>query len=63
MANKISQCNSCARLFDSKKALKEHIDKTHRITDSKIVGLKALIVLITITDWLYAELLARFVML
>jgi hypothetical protein len=38
MASKISQCNSCARPFDSKKALKEHIDKTHRITDSKIVA-------------------------
>lgn len=52
MANKISQCNSCARLFDSKKTLKEHIDKTHRITDSKISGLKSLIViLLPITDW------------
>jgi uncharacterized C2H2 Zn-finger protein len=39
MANKISQCNSCARLFDSKKALKEHIDKTHRITDEKITAI------------------------
>jgi uncharacterized C2H2 Zn-finger protein len=45
MASKISQCNSCARIFDSKKALKEHIDKTHRITDSKTVGLKLLIVI------------------
>jgi hypothetical protein len=54
MANKISQCNSCARLFDSKKALKEHIDKTHRITDSKIVGLKSLIAIsLPIFDWFY----------
>jgi len=52
MANKISQCNICARIFDSRKALKEHIDKTHRITDSKILGLKSLIViLLPITDW------------
>jgi uncharacterized C2H2 Zn-finger protein len=46
MANKISQCNSCARFFDSKKALKEHINKTHRITDSKIAGIKSLIVIL-----------------
>lgn len=46
MANKISQCNSCAKIFDSKKALKEHIDKTHRITDSKVDGLKSLIVIL-----------------
>ena len=61
MANKISQCNSCARFFDSKKALKEHIDKTHRITDSKIAGLKSLIViLLPITDWFsVAELLRQ----
>jgi uncharacterized C2H2 Zn-finger protein len=39
MASKISQCNSCARLFDSKKTLKEHIDKTHRITDEKIAAI------------------------
>jgi hypothetical protein len=25
--------------FDSKKALKEHIDKTHRITDEKIAAI------------------------
>ena len=46
MANKISQCNICARIFDSRKALKEDIDKTHRITDSKISGLKSLIVIL-----------------
>jgi hypothetical protein len=63
MTGKISQCIICGNFFDSKKNLKDHKDKNHRITDSKIVGLKALIVLITIIDWLYAELLARFVML
>jgi hypothetical protein len=54
MANKISQCNSCDRFFDSKKALKEHIDKNHRITDSKIVGLNSLIAIIPITNWFSA---------
>jgi hypothetical protein len=63
MTIKISQCIICGNFFDSKKNLKDHKDKNHRITDSKIVGLKALIVLITVTDWLYTELLARFVML
>jgi hypothetical protein len=63
MTCKISQCVICGNFFDSKKNLKDHKDKNHRITDSKIVGLKALIVLITVTDWLYTELLARFVML
>jgi hypothetical protein len=63
MTSKISQCIICGNFFDSKKNLKDHKDKNHRITDSKIVGLKALIVLITVTDWLYTELLARFVML
>jgi hypothetical protein len=60
MANKISQCTSCARFFDSKKALKEHIDNTHRITDSKIVGLKSLIVIsLPIFDWFSVVELAQ----
>jgi hypothetical protein len=63
MTSKISHCIICGNFFDSKKNLKDHKDKNHRITDSKIVGLKATIVLITVTDWLYTELLARFVML
>jgi uncharacterized C2H2 Zn-finger protein len=33
---KISRCNSCGKFFDSKRELREHIDKNHRITDSKI---------------------------
>lgn len=36
MANKISQCNICGKFFNSKRDLKEHIDKNHRITDEKI---------------------------
>jgi hypothetical protein len=53
----ISRCNICGQFFDSKKELKEHKDKNHRITDSKLVGLKQLIVIIiTITDWLSAVL-------
>jgi uncharacterized C2H2 Zn-finger protein len=37
MTGKISRCNSCGQFFDAKRKLKEHIDKNHRITDSKIV--------------------------
>jgi uncharacterized C2H2 Zn-finger protein len=33
---KISRCNSCGKYFDSKRELRKHIDKKHRITDSKI---------------------------
>jgi hypothetical protein len=33
--NKISRCNICGEFFDSKKALKDHKDKSHRVTDSK----------------------------
>jgi hypothetical protein len=54
MAKKISRCNICGEYFQSKKDLKDHKDKNHRITNSKIVGLTRLIVIITITDWLYA---------
>ena len=34
---KISRCSSCGQFFDSKRELKGHIDKNHRITNSKIV--------------------------
>jgi uncharacterized C2H2 Zn-finger protein len=54
MAKKILRCNICGEYFQSKKDLKDHKDKNHRITNSKIVGLTRLIVIITITDWLYA---------
>jgi hypothetical protein len=57
MAKKISRCNICGEFFHSKRELKEHKDKTHRITNSKILGLKVLIpiiTIITITDWLSA---------
>jgi hypothetical protein len=33
---KASRCNSCGKFFDSKRELREHIDKNHRITASKI---------------------------
>jgi hypothetical protein len=36
MANKISRCNICGEFFNSKKELKEHIDKNHRITAPKM---------------------------
>jgi uncharacterized C2H2 Zn-finger protein len=41
MAKKISRCNICGEYFQSKKDLKDHKDKNHRITNSKIVGLAA----------------------
>ena len=36
MTPKISRCNSCGEFFNSKRELREHIDKNHRITDSKV---------------------------
>ena len=55
MTNKISRCNICGEFLDSKIGLKRHKDKKHRITASRITGLKSLIVLIIpITDWFSA---------
>ena len=51
MMNKISRCNICGKFFDSKRELKDHIDKNHRITNTKIVQLNGLIAITTI-DWL-----------
>jgi hypothetical protein len=36
MTSKISRCIVCGLFFDSKKELKEHKDKNHRITNSKM---------------------------
>jgi uncharacterized C2H2 Zn-finger protein len=36
--NKISRCNICGEFFNSKRELKEHKDKSHRITNSKVAG-------------------------
>ncbi|MFL6309358.1 MAG: C2H2-type zinc finger protein [Nitrososphaera sp.] len=33
MINKVSKCHICSKFFDSKKKLKDHIDKSHRITN------------------------------
>lgn len=38
MTPKISRCNSCGEFFNSKRELREHIDKNHRITDSKVAA-------------------------
>ena len=38
MASKISKCNSCGKFFNSKRELKNHIDKNHRITNSKMAA-------------------------
>jgi hypothetical protein len=58
MTNTISRCNICGHFFNSKRELKEHKDKNHRITNSKLVGLKWLILIIMtmITEWLSAIL-------
>jgi hypothetical protein len=37
MKPRISQCIICGKFFASKKELREHKDKNHRITNSKIV--------------------------
>lgn len=36
MRSNVSRCNICGKFFDSKKELKNHVDKNHRITNSKI---------------------------
>ena len=36
MANIFSRCNICDDFFNSKTELKDHKDKNHRITDSKM---------------------------
>src|SRR3712207_7753168 len=42
MTYKTSRCIICGQFFNSKKEAKDHKDKNHRITNSKIVvGLKA----------------------
>lgn len=35
-----SRCGACGRIFESRKALRNHIDKEHRITDSKLQARK-----------------------
>jgi C2H2-type zinc finger len=37
MTRRISRCIICGKLFGSRKELREHKDKNHRITNSKIV--------------------------
>ena len=36
MTSKISRCNICGEFFDSKRELKDHKDKKHRIAASKM---------------------------
>jgi hypothetical protein len=37
MTYKISRCSICGQLLQSKKGLKEHKDRNHRITNSKMM--------------------------
>ena len=37
MTGIISRCNICGKFFDSKKDLRKHKDKNHRVTNSKMV--------------------------
>jgi hypothetical protein len=34
----ISRCNICGEFLNSKKELRDHKDKNHRITDSKVMA-------------------------
>ena len=36
LTNTISRCIICGQFFDSKKELREHKDKSHRITNAKL---------------------------
>ena len=58
MTNTISRCSICGHFFNSKRELKEHKDKNHRITNSKLLEFKWLILIIMtmITEWLSAIL-------
>ena len=38
MVNRISRCNICGEFFKSKKELKNHKSKDHRITAPKIIA-------------------------
>jgi hypothetical protein len=44
MVAKISRCNICGQFFDSKKELRKHKDKNHRISNSKMMMAAAVIV-------------------
>ena len=37
MASKISRCNICGEFLNSKRELKRHIDRSHRITAAKTI--------------------------
>jgi hypothetical protein len=38
MTSIISKCSICDQFFDSKKKLRDHKDKDHRITDLKMIS-------------------------
>jgi hypothetical protein len=38
MTSILSKCSICSRFFGSKKELRDHKDKDHRITDSKMMS-------------------------
>jgi hypothetical protein len=40
MTSKISRCNICGEFFDSKRELKDHKDRKHRIAASKTKTLR-----------------------
>jgi hypothetical protein len=43
MVAKISRCNICGQFLDSKKELRKHKDKDHRISNSKMLATAVLI--------------------
>ena len=49
MTGIISRCNICGQFFDSKKELRKHKDKNHRISNSKTMAAVMIEELITTT--------------
>ncbi|HJU33732.1 MAG TPA: C2H2-type zinc finger protein [Nitrososphaera sp.] len=54
MTRRFSKCEICGQFFDSKKELKNHKNKSHRITDSRMNPIESLTALLitTIPEWL-----------
>jgi uncharacterized C2H2 Zn-finger protein len=41
MTSIISRCNICGEFFDSRRELRKHKDKDHRITNAKMIAVVA----------------------
>jgi C2H2-type zinc finger len=58
MTSIISRCNICGKFFDSKKELRKHKDKNHRISNSKLMAAVMVEELITTTIPTYQKALS-----